>query len=458
MEQQVAFCTTSDGVSIAYATSGEGTPVVRVLGWFTHLELEGKFPVWRGVHEGLAANHLLVRYDGRGMGLSDRGVKDFSLDAKVRDLETVVDALNLQHFGLLGTSEGGPTAIAYTARHPERVSHLILYGSFAGLQTSSPEEGERIQAMLTLRRHGWGQDNPAIRQMMTGLFIPDANAEQIRWFNEMQKVSATPEDVVGLFSVGLTIRVRELLPAIKAPTLVIHRRGDGAVPFDRGRELAASIPGARFLPLEGNNHVILVGEPESETFVEAIEDFLADRREAPRRVSRDAAPAGLVTILFTDMESSTALTQRLGDAGAQEVRRAHNIIVRDALKNNGGQEIKHTGDGIMASFPSASGALECAIAIQRGVATHVEENPKVPLAVYIGLNAGEPIAEEEDLFGTAVDLARRICDHAEPGQILASNVVRELAAGKGFLFADIGEVVPKGFEDPVRLYEVRWEA
>jgi adenylate cyclase len=156
--------------------------------------------------------------------------------------------------------------------------------------------------------------------------------------------------------------------------------------------------------------------------------------------------------MFTDLAGSTALTQRLGDAKAQELVRAHNAIVREALAAQGGSEIKHTGDGIMASFPTASAAIESAVAIQRGVAARDDEN----LQVYIGLNAGEPVAEESDLFGTSVQLARRICDHAEAGQILVSNVVRELAAGKGFLFADIGEVIPKGFEEPVRLYEVRW--
>jgi adenylate cyclase len=156
------------------------------------------------------------------------------------------------------------------------------------------------------------------------------------------------------------------------------------------------------------------------------------------------------------MASSTALTRRLGDAKAQDVRRSHNTIVREALKAHDGVEIKHTGDGIMASFATASSAIESAIAIQRGVEAHKQAHPDSPLAVYIGLNAGEPIAEERDLYGTSVDLASRMCEHAEPGQILASNVVRELAEGKGFLFADIGEVMPKGFENPVRVYEVRW--
>ncbi len=157
-----------------------------------------------------------------------------------------------------------------------------------------------------------------------------------------------------------------------------------------------------------------------------------------------------------DMEGSTTLTQRLGDARAQDLLDAHNGVVREALRSYGGAEIKHTGDGIMASFPLASSALECAIAIQRAFARHNESSPGFPIRVRIGLNAGEPVAQGQDLFGTAVQLARRICDHAEPGQVLASDVVRQLAAGKGFLFADTGAVVLKGFEDPVRLYDTRW--
>jgi adenylate cyclase len=189
-----------------------------------------------------------------------------------------------------------------------------------------------------------------------------------------------------------------------------------------------------------------------ESVIAAIDEFLGEGEQA----AAGPAPSGLVTILFTDMEGSTTLTQRLGDAKAQELLRTHNTIVRDALKAHSGSEIKHTGDGIMASFASASRALECAIAIQRALAQHNEANPDTPIRVRIGLNAGEPVAEEEDLFGTAVQLAARICAHAEPGEILAPIVVRELAAGKGFLFADRGDVALRGFEDPVRLYEVRW--
>jgi adenylate cyclase len=182
-----------------------------------------------------------------------------------------------------------------------------------------------------------------------------------------------------------------------------------------------------------------------------VEEFLGTRGEA----EASTPPSGLVTILFTDMEGSANLTQRLGDAKTQAVLRIHNGIIRDALKAHDGSETKHTGDGIMASFPTASKALDCAKAIQAAFAAH-NESPETPIRVRIGLNAGEPVAEDHDLFGTAVQLAARVCAHAEPGQILASNVVRELAAGKGFLFSDQGDVVLRGFEDPVRLYEVRW--
>jgi class 3 adenylate cyclase/predicted alpha/beta hydrolase len=457
MEQQIRFCTTSDGVRIAYATVGQGPPLVRVLGWLTHLQVEVGNQLWRTFIHALSHHFLFVRYDGRGMGLSDRAVKDFSLEAHVRDLEAVVDAVGLERVALYGISHGGPTAIVYSVRHPERVSHLILYGAFASFSRAlglDTEEGrQRFEAILTLVQQGWGTDLPAYRQLFTSLFMPDGNIDDIRAFNEMQRVSASAENVVGLVTaLRDNMDVRQLLPQVKAPTLVMHCRGDAVAPFDAGRELAAGIPGAHFLPLDGRNHFIIPGEPAGQIAYKAIQEFVrgdGDRQGAP-------APAGLVTILFTDMEGSTALTQRLGDARAQELLRTHNAIVRDALKACGGSEIKHTGDGIMASFPSASGALECAIAVQRAVAARVREDPEMPLRVRIGLNAGEPVAENQDLFGTAVQLAARICAHAEPGQILVPTVVRELAAGKGFLLADLGKIALRGFEDPVRLYDVRW--
>ncbi|MCH7699771.1 MAG: adenylate/guanylate cyclase domain-containing protein [Chloroflexi bacterium] len=195
---------------------------------------------------------------------------------------------------------------------------------------------------------------------------------------------------------------------------------------------------------------------QTEPILTAINEFLNAEVPSQRAVASAQPISDVLTVLFTDMEASTTLADQFGDAAAQEVRRAHNEIVRAALAADGGNEIKHTGDGIMASFTTASSALDCAIAIQRGVAAHKEEHPDSPLGVYVGLNAGEPIAEEGDLFGTSINLAARICDHAEAGQILTANVVRELAAGKDFLFSDLGETELRGFEDPVKLWELRW--
>ena len=445
MDQQIRFCTTSDGVRIAYATVGEGPPLVKASNWLTHLEFDWESPVWRHLFGALAENHTLIRYDQRGTGLSDRKIEEASLEGWVRDLEAVAEAVKFEEFALLGISQGGPAAIQYSIRHPERVTHLVLYGSFAHYHYPAYEE-MRLP-LLSLVRDGWGGDNPAFRQVFTSLFIPDAGTEHMRWFNELERLSTSPEMAAKILEEQWGIDIRDVLPSLKVPTLVIHRRGDAAVPFDMGREMAGLIPNARFIPVEGNNHYILEEEDEFEVFLDAIEQFLG--QDAVRR--RKAA-AGPLTILFTDIEESTRLTQRLGDAEAQELVRVHNAIVRVALRTNGGSEIKHTGDGIMASFRSASGALESAIAIQKEVAAYEDER----LSVRVGLNAGEPLAEDADLFGTAVQLASRVCGHAAGGQILVPDVIRQLTAGKGFLFSQTGEVALKGFEDPVRLYEVRW--
>ncbi len=461
MEQDIRFCKTSDGVRIAYAVTGGGPPLVRSLGWFTHLEHEWETPYFGPFNQILSQHYTLVRYDGRGMGLSDRNTADFSLEAKVKDLEAVIDGAGIDRCAIMGLSEGGPTAVAYAVKHPDRVSRLVLYGSNPSFnQMAETSEGRQLaDAMINLARVGWGSDHPSYRQFFTAMFMPDAPAEALRTFSQYQRASAPPESVVAMIEALIKFDVRDLAPQVSVPTLVIHRRGDTAVPFESGREFAALIPGARFLPLEGRNHIFMPDEPEAARFLQALDGFMAPDTAAA--ASPVATQSGLVTILFTDMEGSTALTQRLGDAKAQDILREHNTVIRDALKAHGGSEIKHTGDGIMASFGSASRALNCAVAIQQAFAPPdrslpVRAETPYPVRVRIGLNAGEPVAEERDLFGTAVQLAARICARAEPGQVLAANVVRELAAGKGFLFSDHGDVALRGFEDPVRLYEVRW--
>ncbi len=276
MEQEIRFCTTSDGVRIAYAIVGQGPPLVRVIGYFTHLEIEWEDPNWRDFIESLSGQLLLIRYDGRGMGLSDREVSDFSPEVHLRDLEAVVDSSGFERVALLGLSMGAATGIAYSVRHPDRVSHLILYGGYARLSwLLDTEEGlQQFQAALTLIRQAWGSDVPATRQLLTSLFMPDADLDATRGFNEFQRVSASADNAAAFLAACADVDVRELLQQVTAPTLVIHRRGDTMVPFEAGRELAAGIRGARFLPLDGRNHYFLASESVTKTIYRAVEEFI----------------------------------------------------------------------------------------------------------------------------------------------------------------------------------------
>jgi pimeloyl-ACP methyl ester carboxylesterase len=237
-DQQIRFCTSSDGVDIAYATIGSGPPLVKAANWLSHLEVDGKSPVWRHWIRELSRHNTLVRYDERGCGLSDWNVEDFSLEAWVRDLEAVVDALQLERFPLLGISQGGSIAIAYATRHPERVSHLILYGSYVrgvSHRELSDQDRDERELLLRLIRVGWGKDHPAFRQVFTSLFIPDGTTEQMQWFNELQRVSATPESASRMCAGFFELDVRALAPQVRAPTLVLHGTGDMRVPFAEGR-------------------------------------------------------------------------------------------------------------------------------------------------------------------------------------------------------------------------------
>ncbi len=276
-EQAIRFCRSADGVQLAYCCVGNGPPLVKTGNWMTHLEKDLESPIWRHLYRDLASEHTFVRYDARGNGLSDWEVDEISFETFVRDLEAVVDAVGLKRFALLGISQGCAVSVAYAVRHPERVTHLILYGGFAqGWNRRSLSEGERQQqeAMMTLMRLGWGQENPAFRQLFTSQFMPGATKAQADWFNELQRVSTSPENAVRNFKANGEVDVTALLPMITMPTLVMHARDETRVPFDGGRRLAAGIPNARFVPLQSRNHLILEEEPAYARFVEEIRSFL----------------------------------------------------------------------------------------------------------------------------------------------------------------------------------------
>jgi class 3 adenylate cyclase/pimeloyl-ACP methyl ester carboxylesterase len=273
--QTIKYCRAPDGVRLAYAISGSGPPLVRSGNWMNHLEYDWESPIWRHVLRGLSREHTLIRYDARGNGMSDWDVVTLSLDAWVTDLETVVDAVGVERFPLLGISQGCAVAVAYAVRRPERVSHLVLYGAFAlGGNKRAPAEKEMRDAMMTLMRLGWGADNPGFRHMFTARFIPGGTHEQADHFNELQRKTTSAECATRYFDVVGDIDIIDLLPKVKAPTLVMHVRDDGVVPFEAGRQFAAGIPDARFIALPGRNHLFLEHEPASDRFFEEISLFL----------------------------------------------------------------------------------------------------------------------------------------------------------------------------------------
>jgi pimeloyl-ACP methyl ester carboxylesterase len=274
--QTIRFCTTEHGVRIAYATAGSGPPLVKAANWLNHLDYDWESPVWRHFFAALTRDNLLVRYDARGNGLSDWDIDQISLEAFVRDLENVIDAVGLKRFPLLGISQGCAISIVYAARHPERVSHLILYGGYArGLNhRGTAEELERGAALKTLIRSGWGMENPVFRQIFASFFIPEGTPEQVEWFINLLRKATTPEVAYRIRDALDNIDVENMLPDVRARTLVMHCRDDSVVPFEEGLRMASMIPNARFVALEGHNHLILEEDPAWPKFIEEVGSFL----------------------------------------------------------------------------------------------------------------------------------------------------------------------------------------
>jgi len=273
----VRFCSAPDGVRIAFATAGAGLPLVKAPNWMNHLEYDWESPVWRPWALEMAKSFALTSYDARGCGLSDREISDFGFEPNIRDLEAVVDAAGLKRFALLGMCQGSAFAIAYAARHPERVSHLVLYGSYArGMlkRRLTRRQREEAQVMVKLIELGWGKEDSAFRQFFATQFIPDCSLEHLREFDRLQRITTSPANAARLVSMFYQIDVSALAAKVRCPTLVMHSRGDLRVPFEEGRSTAALIPGARFLPLESRNHILLEHQPAWKQFFVELERFL----------------------------------------------------------------------------------------------------------------------------------------------------------------------------------------
>ncbi|MFA3919301.1 alpha/beta fold hydrolase [Ruegeria hyattellae] len=277
--QEVRFCQSADGAQIAYATAGSGQPLVKAANWLSHLEFDWESPVWSHYFSSLVRGRRLIRYDARGNGLSDWNVNDHSFERQMEDLEAVVGALELEKFSIIGISQGCMRGVAYAAKYPERVNKLILLGGYARgwqLREDDPEGMVFRQAAHDMIKHWWGKDNQAIRQLFTNMYMPDAPAESQSWFTDLQRKTTSSENAAEMLVAGASEDIRPLLSKVKAPTLVIHARGDVAAPYDQGRELAAGIKGARFATLDTTNHLMPESDPAWQRCTELISEFLAE--------------------------------------------------------------------------------------------------------------------------------------------------------------------------------------
>lgn len=436
-EGAIRYCTGPDGVRIAYSVSGSGPPHVMFYEpAASHAQLAWAHPVIGSFLQRLREENTLVLLDARGTGLSDR-VFPSAPGEWLRDLAIVVDRLGLESFALSGVQASCRTAIAFAARRPEKVRRLVLIDGY-------------VRQRDVIATTQWR----ALAGSFAGDFELFTEALGYVVFGSGRAVSADhggylracigPDYYLQDYSRAERLDVGGLIDHVTAPTLIIHHKESRMFTSEMSRELAARIADARLVEVEG----LWADDPEG--LAARVVAFVNEAQGVPE--SRSEPWLGVRTVLFTDLVGHTEMMRRLGDERGREVLRMHERITRQVLMEHGGTEVKTMGDGFMASFASVTKAMDCAIALQRALANHDGE----PLQVRIGLNAGEPIEEDGDLFGSTVILASRIAAKASAGEILIPEPLRHLLTGKGYAYDDRGETMLKGFEDPVRLYEVRW--
>jgi class 3 adenylate cyclase/dienelactone hydrolase len=440
MSVQTQYAKSGDA-SIAYQVVGEGPiDVVLVLGYATHLELQWEAPPFARFFERISSFSRLIIFDKRGTGLSDPVTDAPTLELRIDDVRAVMDAAGSERAALFGISEGGPMSVLFAATHPERVSALVLYGAMGRTTEApdypwaSPAEALRESAVEFIVPN-WGQD----AQGMVDLFAPSAadDPQSVEFTARFERTAASPAMVQQIFEMFLDIDVRAVLPAIHVPTLVLHRHGDRVVNRRAGEDLAARIPGARYLELPGIDHLPWAGD--SEAVLGEVEEFLTGARSVaePDRV--------LATVMFTDIVGSTERAGELGDARWRELLAAHQAAVRRELIRFRGREVKALGDGYLATFDGPARAIRCGRAI-------AEEARSIGLEVRIGLHSGEVEVMDEDVGGIAVHIAARVGSLAAGGEVLVTSTVKDLVAGSGIQFEDRGTKQLKGIPDEWRLF------
>ena len=445
MEREIRYCTTADGVSIAYWTFGEGPSLVYMpQPVLTASAGDYRLATTQSWFERLASNRTVIRFDPRGTGLSEAN-GDFTVDAICLDLSAVVDALALPTFDLWGDMDAGIIAAAYAAHHPDRVHHLILWNSWP--RAKDMPESETLQTLDRLIDVNWPLYARTTVWIDSGWSAEDA-AEYARYVESGCKAAIARAFVTATWDYD----VESLLPEIACPTLVLHRRDHRYIPLALGQRLAARIPGARLSVIEGTSfHPWFEQAGAIIDLVDAFAPTGMGTFPEPNRPLVEASH-GTAVILFTDIADSTALTERMGDAAFRDASRRIDDAVRAAIRDAGGAPVagKVLGDGVMGVFASATQAIDAA---RRCVATSAGSE----LRLHVGLHAGDVIREKDNVYGGAVNIASRICGLSEPGEVLVSGTVRELArTSAGVEFEDRGEQALKGIDDAVRVYEVRW--
>jgi pimeloyl-ACP methyl ester carboxylesterase/DNA-binding SARP family transcriptional activator/class 3 adenylate cyclase len=440
----IRFCTAADGVRIAYSVMGEGPPIVQAANWMSHLQLDWESPIRRPWIEALAAQNRLVRYDERGSGLSDWHADDLSFAAMVADLERIVDAASLDRFTLLGMSQGCAISIAYAVKHPERVSQLVLHGGYAqGWRArGDPDEIARRTAMGTLLRQGWGQDNPAVRQLFTALAIPEATHEQQDWYNELQRKTVSPENASRLYGGFADIDVSALLGRVTTPTLVLHARGDQSVPHACGRAIAEEIAGARLITLESNNHILLAHEPAFARVLDEVRRFIA--ADQPRSPSAPASDLDTerrhVTVLAIEIVSPL---HAFASVDPELVLRQIDPLFESTfriIERNGGIVSASRDTGITAVFGTLPASEQHAPAACRAallVKSAIEAQSEGSVRVRAGLDSGEVVLRTRrvggspriEVTGVAVRTATRLAHALRRGALAATDRTRVAAAG-----------------------------
>lgn len=463
MQPTIQFVKRNDGVTIAYAQFGQGPPLVCPAAWVTSLSyiLEDRFAsrFWENLSRGVT----VVLYDKHGCGESDTDRKDFTLEAELLDLTTVIAHLGLESFNLLGSSQAGPVAIAYAVENPEKVSRLILYGTYARGKDLAPSDVQ--SALVNLIKASWGLGSRTLAE----IFVPEADREQLQSLAKFQRNSSTPKIAAKLTEMAYGFDVVDKLARIKTPTLILHREGDKVVTVDQGRTLAREIPNAGFKVLKGNIHPWWYGD--SDQIINEILQFAgvtasaatgdpdAVLKKSPSLDEQAAVSADEIsgvaeqaTIVFTDIVSSTGLVTGLGDVTAREIFLKHDNIVRNQIERHNGRELQNLGDGFMLSFETASNAIKCTQDIQKQI---TKELPA--LKIRIGVHSGEVVRREgRHPFGRAVVIASRFLSQAQGGQILTSDVTRQIVSGGKFSFTKVGHFTPKGFDYSMDIFEIAW--